>query len=580
MKQTEHNGSQLAIEPSADAVARPTLTTIDDLLRLVPKRPGGGGHGPALHSATANFLNFIGATAQETPIYLLETKLEPWVRHLEVARYKKETVKSYRYCVNLLVKTAREHGWEPPSAVMPPSWAPVFDLASGKEVKSIVRFAVLIGKTPSTFTEDDLRSWSQQRIQTGRSLAGCKRHISSFRSLLSMPELSYLRPLVQAKPKGYGVPLREMHSGLRSEIEGLVAYLTDDFELDRNGPPIRNASAEDLLSIVVRLTGFVQNVRGNPPIESLAALLTAENVGGYIKWAIKERKVQGESLVTGLARVHSSLKNHPKYAGLDLNWLPGIIKKLPRSSQSEVDRRKEKKYISYDLADAIPGKIRTARNRAKNPSPSDLAASLRDELMMLWLVILPWRQRNLRECRISGGPHRNLFCEPIQKLSAWTRPKWLEQQEKVDATKPVWQIYFSSSETKSGNEVSAFLPKELVVLLEEYLSHRSALLPANQPDPGTLFLTNKGNAMDDFTIRNRIEELTSRYAGVAVNPHLFRDIVAYEWLKAHPEDFLTLSKLLWHKSVEFTLNIYGSRFNESTGIARMDDWRSRGRKAA
>lgn len=580
MKQTEHDGPLLAIEPSADAMEQPTLTMIDDLLKLVSKRPGGGGGGPALHSAAANFLSFIGATAQETPIYLLETKLELWVRHLEVARYTKETLKSYRYCVNLLVKTAREHGWEPPPAIMPPCWAPVFELASAKEVKSIVRFAVLIGKTPSTFTEDDLRSWSQQRVQTGRSFSGCKRHLSAFRSLLSMPKLIYLRPLVQVKPKGYGVPLREMYPGLRSEIEGLVTYLTDDFELDRDGPSIRKASAEDLLGIMVRLTGFVQNVRSNPPVESLAALLTVENISGYVKWAINHRKVQGESLVTGLTRVHSSLNNHPKYAGLDLNWLPGIIKKLPRSSQSEVDRRKEKKYISYDLADAIPGKIRTDRNRAKNPSPSDLAASLRDELMMLWLVILPWRQRNLRECRISGGPRPNLFCEPTQKLSAWTRPKWLEQQEKVDATKPVWQIYFSPSETKSGNAVSAFLPKELVVLLEEYLSHRSALLPADQPDPGTLFLTNKGNPMDHSTIRDRIEELTSRYAGVAVNPHLFRDIVAYEWLKAHPEDFLTLSKLLWHKSVEYTLNVYGSRFNESTGIARMDDWRPGGRKAA
>ena len=90
------------------------------------------------------------------------------------------------------------------------------------------------------------------------------------------------------------------------------------------------------------------------------------------------------------------------------------------------------------------------------------------------------------------------------------------------------------------------------MLLEEYLLHRSALLPADQPDPGTLFLTNAGNAMDCSTIRDRIEELPSRYVGVAVSPHLFRDIVAYEWLKAHPEDFLTLSKLLFimeHKDV-------------------------------
>ena len=37
--------------------------------------------------------------------------------------------------------------------------------------------------------------------------------------------------------------------------------------------------------------------------------------------------------------------------------------------------------------------------------------------------------------------------------------------------------------------------------------------------------------MSDHDMRGRVEELTSRYAGVAPNPHLFRDILAFEWLK-------------------------------------------------
>jgi hypothetical protein len=56
--------------------------------------------------------------------------------------------------------------------------------------------------------------------------------------------------------------------------------------------------------------------------------------------------------------------------------------------------------------------------------------------------------------------------------------------------------------------------------------------------------------------------------------------VAYEWLEQHSHDYLTLSNLLWHKNLEYTVKVYGSRFNEATAIARMDDWRSSGRKAA
>jgi hypothetical protein len=324
----------------------------------------------------------------------------------------------------------------------------------------------------------------------------------------------------------------------------------------------------------------MQNVVGCSPIESLKALLTKDNVAKYVQWALKERKNQGDSLVRALSGIKASFNDHPSYPDLDLSWVSAIIKRLPRETRTEIDSRKEKKYIPYDVADAIPAKIRAVRNRAKNLSPSKIAMSLRDELLMQWLVILPWRQRNLRQCRIAGGPHRNLYFDPIRQLSPATRPKWLELQEKAYASRPVWQIYFTKKETKGKNHVEAFLPSELVVRLEEYLTHREALIPVGRPDPGTLFLTNGGKAMNSADIRNLVEQLTSQHAGVAVHPHLFRDIVAYEWLRQHPNDYLTLSNLLWHKNLEYTVKVYASRINESTAIARMDDWRSGGRTAA
>jgi hypothetical protein len=578
MKQVEDSGTLVAVEPSADVVLQHTLATIDDLLRLLPKRTDG--RGPAVHSAATNFLTFVGATAQESPIHLLETKLEAFVRHLEVAGYKNATVRSYRCCLNLLVKTARKYGWEPSPAVMPPSWAPVFALATAKELKSIVRFAVGSGKTPATFGEDELEAWCQERVRAGRSLSTCRTHCSHFRSLMSRSEVAHLAPLLKVQPKPFGVSLREMHPGLRSEVETLLAYRTDEFHLDRSGAPIRPETARGLLESFERLTGFMQNVVGCSPIESLKALLTKDNVARYVQWALKERKVQGDTMVRTLSSIKASFKDHPSYPDLDLSWVSAIIKRLPRETRTEIDRRKEKKYIPYAVADAIPVRIRTARNRAKNLSASEIAMSLRDELLMLWLVILPWRQRNLRQCRIAGEPHLNLYFEPIRQLSAATRPKWLELQEKSNASRPVWQIYFTKKETKGKNHVEAFLPAELVVRLEEYLAHREALIPVGWPDPGTLFLTNSGKAMNSADIRNLVEELTSQHAGVAVHPHLFRDIVAYEWLRQHPSDYLTLSNLLWHKNLEYTVKVYASRINESTAIAAMDDWRSGGRKTA
>ena len=57
-----------------------------------------------------------------------------------------------------------------------------------------------------------------------------------------------------------------------------------------------------------------------------------------------------------------------------------------------------------------------------------------------------------------------------------------------------------------------------------------------------------------------------------MNPHLFRDVVALEWLQHHPEDYLTVSKILWHARIETTLGIYGRNFDESHGTRRMEEW--------
>jgi integrase len=48
--------------------------------------------------------------------------------------------------------------------------------------------------------------------------------------------------------------------------------------------------------------------------------------------------------------------------------------------------------------------------------------------------------------------------------------------------------------------------------------------------------------------------------------------LGYRWLDDHPEDYLTLSKILWHSDVRTTLRIYGRNFDESNGAAKVDEW--------
>ena len=71
---------------------------------------------------------------------------------------------------------------------------------------------------------------------------------------------------------------------------------------------------------------------------------------------------------------------------------------------------------------------------------------------------------------------------------------------------------------------------------------------------------------------SRVTGITVRYAGKRVNPHLIRDIVAFDWLKKHPGDVLTIQKLLWHTKPDITIRVYGHDFNEAYAVCRVEEY--------
>jgi hypothetical protein len=186
---------------------------------------------------------------------------------------------------------------------------------------------------------------------------------------------------------------------------------------------------------------------------------------------------------------------------------------------------------------------------------------------MSWLVTIPWRQRNIRECQLG----HNLFKAKLSPFDTIARPRWVRERLLANPDEEFWQFHFREKETKTGGDVRSILPRRLVLLLEEYLTQYRPILVRGK-DPGTLFLTQLGRRFTDHTLPEVVSTLTLRYKNRRVTPHIFRDIVAYCWLERHPEHYLTLSKLLWHRDINTTIRIYGSRFDESHGVMRVEEW--------
>jgi hypothetical protein len=567
------NASETPVPPPAVVSANVTPATLVDILRAADKA-----RGPTermLHTVGNLLSEFFQGSFETITLCMIRDDRDRFRSFLADRKLTPNSVKSYIYYLDVILRRAEKLGWVYTPPRLPADWQLVADLLKRPATMRIVRFAVRLGVETSEFSEDHLEEWIRDRVSQNQSRRTAASECSHFRQAISAPGTGIHLPLIKPQAPVYGVKLANMHPGLRGDIEKIIEWKTCDYNPDRHAKAhIRKVSAEHLLSAFIQIEGYRQNIKGFAPTESLAELITPSNLRAFVMWKRNVRKNSASGIIPQLGMLVAVLNSMPDYKEPmgRWAWLSDLVKTLDPNTRADIDTRKAKKLISYEAAKDIPKKIREDRGRhLKAMSPFEVALSIRNELLTQWLIVLPWRQRNMREARI-GGPSPNIFREALSDANRATRPLWVQKQEKMEPGSMFWQLRFSSDETKTGNAFRAFLPLSLISLLEEYLSlHRPVLLRGRR-DPFTLLLNKEGTPLDEKTIGTLIKQLATQYAGKPLTPHLYRDVVAYHWLLHHPEDFLSLSKLLWHKTVDLTISIYGSQFNESTGIARFDDW--------
>jgi hypothetical protein len=91
---------------------------------------------------------------------------------------------------------------------------------------------------------------------------------------------------------------------------------------------------------------------------------------------------------------------HPPLAGKDFHWIRELMREVRQESPDQARQRKAAKWIDYELLEEIPARIRARAKALRGHRGRQFAAMRRDELLFTWLLILPWRSRNLRECRV------------------------------------------------------------------------------------------------------------------------------------------------------------------------------------
>jgi integrase len=555
----------------SSAISPPRLHTLKDLLEVLKEDPHA-----AMLMTTAGHVS----ACLDTPIdhLLIGSLIDLHPRltsYLEGRRHKRNAIRSYRYYAGLLLRRAKELGWTPAHPEVPERWKSV--LAAAKKRKGcqgVVHYAIREGRSPLEVGDDHLEAWGEMMLKQRRSYRYVEQVKRDFRSLVLERGLAHEFPRlsVRSTPYRYATPFAALPALLRAEASALMKWKTDVFAPGRpQKARIRAITAKEIKTIITRLYAHVIGAEPQCQIQSIPDLLTDKRVVSFVAWSLNERKIGGATLVTQLARLRAALK-HPMYKTHDFSWLDALLMTIPQSSESERLERKARKYLPYDALSEIPEKMRDKRRQSGNLNPIQTAFLVHDELLLRWLLSFVWRSRNVRECRIDfDAAGRNLFRGEIPPLVNIAVPGWVQRELNANPRQQFWQFYFRTDETKTGNEVRGIVPRRLVALLEDYLQHHRPRLLQGR-DTATLFLNRKGTALTGTQLGLLISNLTLRYSGRRVTPHLFRDIFAFKWLEDHPEDYLTVSRALWHTNIETTLQVYGRRFDESHALRRVEEW--------
>lgn len=537
------------------------VETLQELLTALEASP----HHGMLRTTAGHISRFLNLRVDQLAIDNLLDLGAPFRFYLKEQRFTYHAVRSYSNFAAMLLREAKKLGWTPRRPLVPEDWQPIFAVMPKRSgCASIIRYAVQQNKAPSEFRDNDLHSWGMTFLAHGHTYRYMIATKNAFRHAVSRNGLTQKIGISVTTPewRRYGIPLRSFPPRLRLEVEALLKWKQDIYAEGRpRRARLRPITAMHLEKFIGRLYGFVKNTQKRKNVKTLVDLITKESVTSFVKWCLNDRRLKSGPLCVHLGLLYASIRWNPAYNAHDFTWLRTLQYGIVPEPESQIRERKATKYLPYEVIADIPRLIHERRNEVSKKGNRPLALLVHDELLLSWLVTLVWRQRNIRECRLGT----NLFKAEIPPLATIAKPHWVQESMRLNPRAQFWQFYFRESETKNGHEVRAILPRRLVPLLEEYLEYYRPLLLGTF-DPGTLFLNRKGGTLRSADVTFIVSDLTLRYAQRRVTPHLVRDILAFWWLDSHPEDYLTLSKMLWHRNIKTTLWIYGCRFDESHGL--------------
>jgi integrase len=627
------NSFDTAPGPAFRAETLPTLQdVVDELMR---REQGKADLLGMIRSTAARISGCLGREPNAVDVVEVIDLDAQFEEYLRTRRYADGSVDTYMYLFRRISAVAQEFKPSSAGSDTRQAWQKAFAALSRTDIScglaALFHWAIRNDKKPGTFTAQDLNSFCDYSLKTKKQTY--TRVVSlrnRFQRWVSKKDLGNEFPNISPtfKPR-YGIQMRYLPQPLKNEVEHFLEWLGAPMSENRGRPPLRPASVKNIEKFFQQLIGFL--CLGAPTVEDptsaghakpglreardrlntllqeksayqkhnaeiedlvrfllegvtgLEQVLVEKSVRGFFKWLIEVRRTAASGRKAQLSMLCEALRKfpHEPLADIDFRWIKQVIRDLPRSSRTQVDERKDEKWITFEELESIADHLARERNRCRKASQSTLALLVRNELIFRLLTWVPLREINITGCmlgsRETGG---NIFKAKLPHLATLRKPDWVLERLKANPDEQFYQLYFREHETKNNQVLYCILPKDPIGLLEDYLEHFRPIL-CKRADSGMLFPSRSGRRLDPSSLYAMVRNTAFRLTGKPVNPHLIRDIAAVEMIdESDPKTSLyTVSRWLGHRQIGTTDRIYASKFNLSHAVRKVEELRERRRKA-
>ncbi|MGE3743528.1 MAG: tyrosine-type recombinase/integrase, partial [Geminicoccaceae bacterium] len=341
----------------------------------------------------------------------------------------------------------------------------------------------------------------------------------------------------------YVLPWSAFPVTLREEVQRFLDRQSGK-DLSEDGPPrpLRERSLATR-EYQLRVAASAVLAAGVPvsSLGSLADVLSLENYKRVLRVLLDRRGGKPSPQVGQIAGFLTSVARH--WLKADEQTLAQMRKLASRVSVNQkgmtAKNRERLRPFNDDETvarlQALPERLRRLVDRSRLPAARKAIEAQKATAIAILLVV-PLRLRNLVNLDVDGH--------------------LIERDGRLYLVVP-------EQEVKNSQLIDFELPADTADLLAWYVrEHRPHLL---QVPSTALFPGKSDKPKSSQTLAVQITRTVFRYTGLDVNPHLFRHVAAKLYLDHRPGDYVTVQRVLGHRSLNTTTTVYTGMETRAAG---------------